>query len=478
LLYRVKLEQTYSDNLSKLAIRARKATGDTLGTMRKAWEGFATQLDGEAQIRKALANDILEQIVKPFKTFIEGQKEARKQVEVAVEKASKAYSDKKSDLLKTKKSAFKEAKESEGLTVQLEATRGKTSAEKELSKLDAKCKKAEELVMKADKDHIRKVIETERSRLALESSMAYSSNTLQMQEEERIGYVKNMLKAFGEFMRDCVPKTIECLDNLNDNIEKIDVDSDINELIRTRGSEKLPGEQIAFTCYEADASSIIDEKRRKLALEQKYKHLKNALKSEKQARAGLSKLASVYQETPKFGGASTVDDVSVQIAHANAVIDCLEASLFHISNTMPQSGDFQQSRHRLSDCIQVARDKQNLPLVILKVPFDRVVVGIPEELDEQDIASSQIVQHEFDSDEFEDIEDGQKPSNVQEISDTYSHGGGQCRAIYDYAPAREDELSVRAGDVISIIEKSEGGWWTGQLNGLTGLFPANYVEEI
>ena len=29
---------------------------------------------------RTLANDILEQIVKPFKTFIEGQKEARKQV--------------------------------------------------------------------------------------------------------------------------------------------------------------------------------------------------------------------------------------------------------------------------------------------------------------------------------------------------------------------------------------------------------------
>ena len=32
-----------------------------------------------------------------------------------------------------------------------------------------------------------------------------------MQEEERIGYVKNMLKVFGEFMRDSVPKTIEVL---------------------------------------------------------------------------------------------------------------------------------------------------------------------------------------------------------------------------------------------------------------------------
>ena len=35
--------------------------------------------------------------------------------------------------------------------------------------------------------------------------------------------------------------------------------------------------------------------------------------------SGLSKLASVYQETPKFGGASTVDDVSVQIVHVSLV---------------------------------------------------------------------------------------------------------------------------------------------------------------
>ena len=33
--------------------------------------------------------------------------------------------------------------------------------------------------------------------------------------------------------------------------------------------------------------------------------------------SGLGKLASVYQETPTFGGAGTVDDVSTQIAHVS-----------------------------------------------------------------------------------------------------------------------------------------------------------------
>jgi endophilin-A len=38
-------------------------------------------------------------------------------------------------------------------------------------------------------------------------------------------------------------------------------------------------------------------------------------------------------------------------------------------------------------------------------------------------------------------------------------------------------LSFKEGDIITILEK-EGDWWTGQLNGVTGLFPANFIEEI
>lgn len=33
------------------------------------------------------------------------------------------------------------------------------------------------------------------------------------------------------------------------------------------------------------------------------------------------------------------------------------------------------------------------------------------------------------------------------------------------------------GDVISVISKSEG-WWTGEVNGMKGLFPSNYVKEV
>lgn len=35
-----------------------------------------------------------------------------------------------------------------------------------------------------------------------------------------------------------------------------------------------------------------------------------------------------------------------------------------------------------------------------------------------------------------------------------------------------------SGDVISIHSKQADGWWLGELNGIVGIFPATYVEEI
>lgn len=45
--------------------------------------------------------------------------------------------------------------------------------------------------------------------------------------------------------------------------------------------------------------------------------------------------------------------------------------------------------------------------------------------------------------------------------------------------ADDTEITFDPGDIITNIEKIDEGWWRGQApNGVTGLFPANYVEEI
>jgi abl interactor 2 len=80
-------------------------------------------------------------------------------------------------------------------------------------------------------------------------------------------------------------------------------------------------------------------------------------------------------------------------------------------------------------------------------------------------------------------------------------------AVYDYAAEREDELSFQENSLIYVLKKNDDGWvcvlfnysnlrvklifvianfsasicftifqWEGVLNGVTGLFPGNYVE--
>ncbi|XP_030623154.1 abl interactor 1a isoform X16 [Chanos chanos] len=51
-------------------------------------------------------------------------------------------------------------------------------------------------------------------------------------------------------------------------------------------------------------------------------------------------------------------------------------------------------------------------------------------------------------------------------------------AIYDYTKDKDDELTFMEGAIIYIIKKNDDGWFEGVCNGVTGLFPGNYVESI
>ncbi|XP_042177678.1 CD2-associated protein isoform X3 [Oncorhynchus tshawytscha] len=54
----------------------------------------------------------------------------------------------------------------------------------------------------------------------------------------------------------------------------------------------------------------------------------------------------------------------------------------------------------------------------------------------------------------------------------------QCRALFEYVPQNEDELELKIGDIIDINEEVEEGWWSGTMNGKSGLFPSNFVKEM
>lgn len=55
-----------------------------------------------------------------------------------------------------------------------------------------------------------------------------------------------------------------------------------------------------------------------------------------------------------------------------------------------------------------------------------------------------------------------------------------CEVKYAYKAQNEDELTIKKGDIITLISKDlqDPGWWKGELNGVIGVFPDNFVALI
>uniref|UniRef100_A0A3P9K6A0 Sorbin and SH3 domain containing 1 n=1 Tax=Oryzias latipes TaxID=8090 RepID=A0A3P9K6A0_ORYLA len=85
-----------------------------------------------------------------------------------------------------------------------------------------------------------------------------------------------------------------------------------------------------------------------------------------------------------------------------------------------------------------------------------------------------------------DIQDN---NNVNSFAQPQSHSSspepgrlscGIFQALYSYVPQNDDELELREGDLVSVMEKCDDGWFVGTSNRTKqfGTFPGNYVKEV
>ncbi|XP_049926349.1 sorbin and SH3 domain-containing protein 1 isoform X2 [Epinephelus moara] len=86
-----------------------------------------------------------------------------------------------------------------------------------------------------------------------------------------------------------------------------------------------------------------------------------------------------------------------------------------------------------------------------------------------------------------DIQDN---NNVNSFAQPKSHSSsspepnrlhcGIFQALYSYVPQNEDELELQEGDLVSVMEKCDDGWFVGTSKRTKqfGTFPGNYVKEV
>uniref|UniRef100_A0A3Q2WRL6 Sorbin and SH3 domain-containing protein 1-like n=1 Tax=Haplochromis burtoni TaxID=8153 RepID=A0A3Q2WRL6_HAPBU len=85
-----------------------------------------------------------------------------------------------------------------------------------------------------------------------------------------------------------------------------------------------------------------------------------------------------------------------------------------------------------------------------------------------------------------DIQDN---NNVNSFAQPQSHSSspepnrlncGIFQALYSYVPQNDDELELQEGDLVSVMEKCDDGWFVGTSKRTKqfGTFPGNYVKEV
>ncbi|XP_046704854.1 sorbin and SH3 domain-containing protein 2 isoform X4 [Silurus meridionalis] len=72
------------------------------------------------------------------------------------------------------------------------------------------------------------------------------------------------------------------------------------------------------------------------------------------------------------------------------------------------------------------------------------------------------------------------PSHRCPAQDSMEGGGEPFQALYTYMPRNEDELELKEGDIVDVMEKCDDGWFVGtsRRSKFFGTFPGNYVKRL
>ena len=172
----------------------------------------------------------------------------------------------------------------------------------------------------------------------------------------------------------------------------------------------------------------------------------------------LRKLNSVTDETDS--------QLSLQVETANNRISDLEAenakyrkALQIVAKELGLTVDDILTQVEQGPTIATSTDTvEEIVVAEANVPILETKVEVPESMDEDG---------EEESEESEDLEE----------VDTSGHFGAVAK--YEYNARKNYELSIKIGDVLTVVSKHENGWWLGcDQDGKQGYFPGSYVTPI
>ncbi|KAK9500523.1 hypothetical protein O3M35_001771 [Rhynocoris fuscipes] len=448
-------------------------------------------MDVQADIHRHFASALSEEVVKPLKQLLESQHRIRKSVETAVDKSGKNLAEWRAAESKAKKNSFTCARENEKLREPNNETRNsrlsasslhihKQGTDKE-TKLESKRRKAEECVKKADVEYYTVCLRAERSRLEWESAIVRGSHCFQVLEEERLRGLKDLATSYVQNHNNIGPKFTQMCARIAEPLDGCNIEKDLEIVSSLRTATEPSQEQMLPDFYPEHTALAMNRDRRKQALINLLQLIRADLERERRGKVGVENLARALKQTPTFASEDSQQNVHDKLHHMRSMLTYLEAARYKVQSALAELEGGSAVSHPLAGHIHVTRDRQGYQQSVLKVPHwvHNETLDLSSEYSDwvdRGTADGTSVQPDSDFDEFSS--QGSEKDFETSVIKVPEATPQRCKALYNYTANLYDELTLNPGDIINIHDKQPDGWWLGELNGVVGIFPATYVEEI
>uniref|UniRef100_A0A665UAU5 Osteoclast-stimulating factor 1 n=1 Tax=Echeneis naucrates TaxID=173247 RepID=A0A665UAU5_ECHNA len=474
---RAELELTYAKGLQKLA-----------GKLIRASKGMSN---------KSLGNAFHQEAILEIRQVLDEQNKRKRPLDSAIERSGKLVTANWSEQLKKKLVGL--TREHEALFNFVENNKP-ICTEKEKQKMLNRLTKSAELQARVDEEYFNINMEGHQMRLKWENTLKNCYQIIQELEKERIEVLCNILNRYNLHMTSLGQTLEHGQKQIEHLVQRVDMDKDIQALVEENRitDEDNKAEFLMVDYFEEDSKSLMSKDRRKEAIKLKLQRLEDSITKTKKDCEGIEKLMKMYSENPSFSNQKNLEETEQQLDESTLKLDLLEATHYKLSTSLSELQGKPRSFHRFSDSIVKWKDKdcehsvvqltrkvklRRAPLrsrqslrasIIYKGPVQFVTQpSLDPSAGSSDHVTSTASTHEtVECDRT--VKGG--PPYIGQTSELRSIG--KCKALYNFTPEQDDELTLKEGDLLNIYTKEENGWWFGELDGQTGHFPSAYVEEL
>uniref|UniRef100_A0A3B4ZE41 Osteoclast-stimulating factor 1 n=1 Tax=Stegastes partitus TaxID=144197 RepID=A0A3B4ZE41_9TELE len=458
---RAELELTYAKGLQKLAgklIRASK--GMSNNSTYSAWCHVSDEMYSRADAHRSLGNAFQQEAILEIRQVLDEHNKRKRPVcdffflSVSI-----------------KKKLVGLTREHEALFNFVENNR-QICTEKEKQKMLNRLTKSAEMQTRVDEEYFNINMEGQQMRLKWENTLKTCYQIIQELEKQRIEVLCNILGRYNLHMSGCGQTLKHGQKQIEQAVQRVDVDKDIQKLLEENSipAQDNKAEFLMADYFEEDSKSLMGKDRRRDAIKLKLQRLEDTIAKTKKDCEGIEKLIKTYSENPSFSNQKNLEETEQQLDESTLKLDLLEATHYKLSVSLSELDGKPKSLHRFSSSILKWKDKDcehsvvqlTRPVKLRRTPFRsrqslRETVAV-----ECDSTVNGALPHTDNDDDK-----GQELCSI-----------GKCKALYDFTPEHDDELTLKEGDLLDIYSKEENGWWFGTLNGQTGHFPSTYVEEL